>query len=440
MSWRSIYDALYALKMEIKTRINNLIHSKTVRNGGLFSAFSFFNKGIGFVLLILLAKYIQPSEYGELSLFNTLVSLLGYFVGLSTAGYLDVSFFKEKREDFKKDFTSICVITLLVSSFICLIFVAFHAYLSSWLKLDVRFIFLGLAVAVMSVFINLNLSYLRVTEKISKYGLLSCGYAILNFILSLYLVIHEGLNWLGRVYAQFFCEVSFFSIAIIFFLKLRLFSISLEWERYKKILIWGIPLIPHQMSVWLRQGCDQYIINSFYTTADVGVFSFALNLTNVIIILGMAFNSTNSVTLFQTLSLDIPNAVKKQKLKKQEKAILFLYIFFTIAIIVGAFLLVPVVLPKYASCLSYFLILSFYGFIQCLYFLVCNYLYYYNETKSLMMITFLCSLLHLALSFIFTRFSLYLTCSIYIISFSLIFFLVWKKSRMLIKANLSDEE
>ena len=66
--------------MEIKTRINNLIHSKTVRNGGLFSAFSFFNKGIGFVLLILLAKYIQPSEYGELSLFNTLVSLLGYFV------------------------------------------------------------------------------------------------------------------------------------------------------------------------------------------------------------------------------------------------------------------------------------------------------------------------------------------------------------------------
>lgn len=422
--------------MDYKARINALIHSKTVRNGGLFSAYSFFNKGVGFVLLILLAKYIQPSQYGELSLFNTLVSLLGYFVGLSTAGYLDISFFKEKREDFKKDFTSICIITLVVSLFICLVFVALQTYLIQWLKLESRFLFLGLAVAVMSVFINLNLSYWRVTEKISKYGLISCGYALFNFALSLYLVIYEDLNWHGRVYAQVICEVSFFSIAIFTFVKYKLFSSSTDWSRYKRILLWGMPLIPHQMSVWLRQGCDQYIINAFYTTADVGLFSFALNLTNVIIILGTAFNSTNSVTMFQTLSSDADSLTKIAKLRRQERAILLIYLFFTVVIILGAFIFVPVLLPKYVACLPYFLILSFYGLIQCLYFLVCNYLFYYNETKSLMWITFLCSLVHLALSFIFTRFSLYLTCSIYIVSFSLIFFLVWKKSRNLIKEIL----
>ena len=58
-------------------RFHSLIHNKTVRNGGLFAIFSFFNRGISFVLLTILARYISPADYGELSLFNTLITLLG---------------------------------------------------------------------------------------------------------------------------------------------------------------------------------------------------------------------------------------------------------------------------------------------------------------------------------------------------------------------------
>ncbi len=422
--------------MGIKELTNKAIHNRTLRNGGLFSLFSFTNRGISFVLLILLAKFIQPEQYGELSLYSTFVEFLGYFVGLSTAGYMSVSFFKESQEQFNKDFSAIFIITLVMSSVICIILLLFRYQFSAWLKLDIGFIFLGVATAFMTTIFQLNLDYLRIKEKVSKYGILSCGYAILNFILSLYLVINRDLNWHGRAYAQSLSAFLLFLIAIVCFSQRKMFSFTKTWERYKKILIWGIPLIPHLISNWVRQGLDRYIIDASYTTTDVGIFSFALNLSGIIGMVGMAFNATNSVNIYQVLSSEISNSEKILKLKKTEKMIFWIYAFSAILVVIGGSILVPLVLPKYSSAIPYMIILSVYQFIICLYYLVCNYLFYYNATKQLMLITVTSSVLHLILSVIFTQYSLFITASIYIISFSYVLFLVYLKSRYLIKENL----
>ena len=84
--------------------VQKICHNKLLRNGSLFSLYSFLQSGISFILLIVLAKFISPADYGSMSLFNTASTLFGYFVGLNTAGYLSVSFFANKqKEEFKKD-------------------------------------------------------------------------------------------------------------------------------------------------------------------------------------------------------------------------------------------------------------------------------------------------------------------------------------------------
>ena len=422
--------------MNIKELTNKAIHNKTIRNGGLFSVFSFTNRGIGFVLLILLAKFIQPEQYGELSLYSTYVELLGYFVGLSTAGYMSVSFFKETKDNFNKDFSAIFIITVVMSSILCMILLLFRNQLSVWLKIDVGFLFLGLTTAFMITILQLNLDYLRIKEKVSTYGILSCGYAIFNFVFSLFLVVNINFNWHGRVYAQTLSAFLLFFMAIVCFLRRKMFSFTKNWERYKKILIWGIPLIPHLISNWVRQGLDRYIIDATHTTADVGIFSFALTLSGIIGMVGMAFNATNSVNIYQILSSKIDNREKILKLKKAERMIMGIYAVSAILVVIGGALLVPIVLPKYSSAIPYMLILSVYQFIICLYYLVCNYLFYYNATRQLMLITVTSSVLHLILSVIFTRYSLFITASIYIFSFSYVLFFVHRKSRKLIKENL----
>ena len=68
--------------------LNCLLGNKLLLKGALFSFFSFFNQGASFLLLIILANYIAPSDYGTLSLFNTIIFFWGFVVSLSTHGYI----------------------------------------------------------------------------------------------------------------------------------------------------------------------------------------------------------------------------------------------------------------------------------------------------------------------------------------------------------------
>ena len=101
--------------------ISPLRNNKILLKGGLFSLFSFFNQGVGFLLLIILAKYIVPAEYGTLSLFNTIVTFLGFLVSLSTNGYVSVSFFRKSRDEFRQSLSIVFLITFAVASFFALV-------------------------------------------------------------------------------------------------------------------------------------------------------------------------------------------------------------------------------------------------------------------------------------------------------------------------------
>lgn len=420
-----------------KMNIANLLNNKTIKNGGLFSVFSLFTRGISFVIIMLLAKYISPNEYGELSLFNTFIMFLGYFIGLSTAGYLSVSFFKKTGDDFYKDFTAITIITALVAIILLLLFLNFSSWLSKMLQIPIPLIFIGLFISFFNIFVQLNLDYLRVQEKISWYGVLSCTFALLNFVLTLYLVINKNLNWYGRVYAQFMCEAIFFLMALMYFIKKRLFILPKKWIYYRAILFWGIPLIPHLAANWMKQGLDRYFIGGFHDMADVGLISFSFNLANIIIIIGMAFNQTNSVSIYHTLSnVNISEEEKWINLKKKERIFLSVYTILALVIAIGGTILVPIVIPQYIASIPYFWILSCFGLAQCIYFVFCNYLFYYDKTRQLMYITFGSAILHVSLSYIFTRYSLYYTCIISVISQLSVTLLVYVKGNLVLRNNL----
>lgn len=412
--------------------LNKIVSNKTVRNGILFSIYSFFNKGTSFLLLLILANYIQPKEYGELSMFNTVVMLLGYVVSLSVHSYLSVSYFQRTKEEFRKDFSAICIVTITVS-FILLLILLFDVDLwSNILKIPSDLVVFPLLLASLNVFVHMNTDLLRVQEKITQYGIFSCGFAISNMLLTLYLVIFQEQNWRGFVYAKLMCDCTFGLISLIRFYKFKLFTITTDISIYKTLLLFGLPVIPHHMANWVRQGCDRYIIDYFYDTSEVGLFSFALNIVSIITMIGTAFNATNQVNIYKILSAKFSKADKLTKLKRTERYIGFLYIGVTILIVVGATIFVPIMLPKYSKSVIYFLILSIHGLLICLYFLKCNYLFYFKRTKTLMYITFGTSILHLGLSLLLTRYSLIFTCLIYGIMYFVLLLLVNNEANKLL--------
>ena len=396
------------------SKIKKIKNNKTLINGSLFSIYSLFNQGVSFLLLILLAGYIEPAQYGKLSLFNTIVQFLGYFIAFSTQGYLSVSYFQRAKQYFSKDFSTICLISLIVTIFIFLLLCTFGNILSSLADLPEIFLWIAVIISLFQIIWSMLLDYYRILEIVGKYGLYSCAFVILNFVLSIYLVIFKEQDWEGRIYAQLICTIIFGIIAIFVFAKHSLFTLKINLADAKTILFWGIPLIPHLASIWIKQGGDRFIINHYHTIEDVGIFSFALNLASIIFMIGSAFNATNSVSIYQVLSSDYNPSEKKIALKKQTKTTMLIYILATIFVVTMVSLFIPLLLPKYSPAIPYFFILSIQGLGQCFYFLFCNYLFYYHKNKYIMYVTFGTAILHLILSLILTKYSLYYTCILYV--------------------------
>ncbi len=410
--------------------------NKSLMNGMLFSMFSFIDRGISFLLLIILARYIMPAEYGQLALFTTIVQLLDFFVALQTQGFFSISYFQHKGEQFRQDTSSISVILVTCTTLLGVVLFIFQDTLSRLFSLPTLFIWYALIASFINIYYNLFKDYLRIQEKVVRYGILSIGFALMNFVLSIFLVVNQEQGWEGRIYASVICTIVFGVLGFFVLYKSNLFAKHITWNGTKMILLWGIPLIPHTTSSWLKQGCDRLIINGTHTIEDVGVFSFALTMTSIILMIGSAFNSTNSVSIFQILSTDDPAAKKLSQLKRQTRNIGIIYTISYVLVLLFGTALVPIFLPRYSGSLPYFWILSLSGYFFCLYFLFVNYLFYYHRNKNIMMITFFTSLVHLGLSLLLTRYSLYYTAIIHVFSQLIVLLLIVRESQKVIREEV----
>lgn len=400
-------------KNSIIKKIKGITTNKTLVNGALFSIYSFVNRGFSFILLMILANFITPGEYGYLSLWGTVVMVIGYFISMSTDGYLEVSYFRDGESGITNTFSSVFFTTLITGVLFAFTLLFAGNWISARLDLPLNSLYLALVISFFTVYTNLNLNLFRIKEKVGKYGLFSCSNALLNFILSIVLVKYLGQGWLGRVNAQFLCFSLFGVIGVFLFIKGKHLCLP-DWKFWKKMLIWGVPLIPHLATNFIRQGCDRYIINEYHSIEDVGLFSFALNLATIISMIGMGFNQSNSVDIYKVLGDNsMANEAKMNRLQKQRQIIRTVYILIAVVVIIGCYFLIPSIFPKYAGCKGYIPILSIYAFFLCLYYLYTNYLFYYNKTKNIMYVTLSSAVLHLGLSLLFTRYSLYMTCVVY---------------------------
>lgn len=400
--------------------------------------FSFINRGFGFILLLILANYMPPAEYGYLGLFNTVIMVMGYFVCMQVDGYLGVSYFNDDKCGFKNTISCIYSTTLIMTALFTVILLIGGSNLSNALSLPFEMLALAIPICFLTVFVNINLDWFRLKEKVITYGCLSCGNALLNFILSIVFVKYMTMGWEGRVWAQAICFFAFGLFGFFFFIQQKQVGLP-TWTHWKKILMWGIPLIPHMATNFIKQGCDRYIINAHHSIDDVGLFTFALNLANIVIMIGIGFNQSDSVEVYKILgSKEMNGEEKRARLARRRHFFAKLYAICTLIIVGSGYFIFPLILPKYESAMNYFLILGIFGFINCLYFLYTNYLFFYGKTKLIMTATFGSSLLHLGLSLLLTRYSLYYTCIIYCISMGVMVCLIRLFAKKQIEITLKN--
>lgn len=410
--------------MDLKNNIHKIIHNQNFKHGALYTIFAFINNGIGFVLVLILAKYLVPAEYGQLNLFNTFITLFNIIIALSTTSYISVCFFQKSRETLQQVIFVTFAVTSGMLIIISLFIILFPNLTERIAGIPIIYLWLGLFICYFTVFNNVNLDIWRLEEKPLSYGIYSTSYAITNFVFSFILIVVVKLGWEGRVYAWFSLGVVYFFISLIFLIKRKYLILKKpSLKIFTETLLYALPILPHSASFWLKQGMDRYIINYFHEQAAVGYYSFAMNLAAIIGVIGTAFNSTNSVFIYKNLAIGYETV--KNTLRKQN--ILMTGVFLVISILVALFAwcLISWFLTKYTLSAQYIIPLCIGGFFQCLYLLWVNYLFYYKKTKELMYITLSTAIFQLGLSLWLTRYSIIWTAYISMSVSILIYFMVY---------------
>ncbi len=390
--------------MNIKANIVQITHSKNFRNGMLYTMFSFVNSGIGFVLLLILAKYLTPPDYGSLNLFTTFITLLNFVITLCTTSYITVSFFQKPKETVRKIILiAFCTATGMLV-IIAMVMLMFPSLVEHTVGVPIEYLWLGVMICYFGVFNSVNLDIWRLEEKPVTYGLYGVSFAVCNFILTYWLIIGMHMGWEGRVYAWFMLGALYFVVSLTFLIKRGYLVFScFSWSLVRETYIYAMPLLPHSASFWLKQGLDRYIINYFHDQTTVGYFSFAMNLAAIITIIGNAFNSTNSVYIYKKLSYGYNKA--HEVLSKQAKIMTAVFLAVSIAVGLFAFALIHYFIPRYEKSICYILPLCLGAFFQCIYLLWVNYLFYYKKTRQLMHITLSTAILQVILSLWLTPYS-----------------------------------
>jgi len=379
--------------------LKNIIKSKFFKDTTIYTISDILNKMVPFVLLPVLTRYLTPQDYGIIAMFFVFTSILGIVMTLETNTAIGVNYFKISREKLKVYIFNILLIIAVATSLTFAIIILFHTTISELLAIPVEWLFIGVVVTLLQFITTINLLLWQSEQNPIPLGIYQISQTILNLSLSLLLIIGFEMGWEGRLIAVSIASITFGISSLMFLYRRNYLKFEFSKEAIDDALKFGIPLLPHALSVWIRTGVDRIFITTFVSASATGLYTVAFQIASVITILTTAFNKAYSPYLFQKLT-DITQNDKTKLVK-------YTYLYFIALLIIagGLTLVSPILIEiflgksfqdvwRYIPWIAFGF--AFYG----MYLMVVNYILFTKKTASLSYVTMSVSLLHIVVSYI----------------------------------------
>jgi len=401
---------------------------KAISRVVLFTFIEFLNKGIPFLLLPILSRYLTPEDYGVIATFIVFTSFFAIFIGLSGHGAVDANYFRLAKKRLAKYISNVVFVLLLSFSIILILILFLHHNIEDQFGIPFVWQLVALLVALSQFVTLINLTLWVIEKKPINYGVYQTSQTLLFATLSISAVVALEMSWFGHLAGLAIAASGFGLISIFFLHKRGYLKLKLRKLYIKDFLMFGIPLVPHQLGGWLRTQGDKLLIVSFIGGAATGIFSMGQQLALVMLILITSFNKALYPTLYQILSAQ-PDIKKKNEVVKKSYQLAF---GITLVGVTG-FVLTPFVYPYFlgenfqtASLVTQLIIVA--TVFEAFYYLVVNYIFYAKQTRTLAKITFPVALLHILFCYVLIailKFDYHAIAYSMILSSFIQFLLVW---------------
>ena len=227
----------------------------------------------GIILLPILTKNIPIEDYGIWAQISVTIGLIPAVVMLGLP-FTMVRFLAaaKKREEIQEGFYSIAFIVLFTSAIASLLLFLFSEPIAAGLFDNNLTIARILPLIVFIACLNgLFLNFFRTFQQIKRYSIFSFMQTYLNLALVAYFVL-SGYGILGAVFGLLISSAFVFLIMV--FLVILEIGIKIpKFTHIREYVAFGLPTVPSNLSSWVVNSSDRYVIGIFLGTAFVGYYS-----------------------------------------------------------------------------------------------------------------------------------------------------------------------
>ncbi|EOG9703664.1 oligosaccharide flippase family protein [Acinetobacter baumannii] len=366
-----------------------------------------FAKSLPFLMLPYLTRKLGPDGFGELSYYLTMLSLFGIFVGLSQDGAVTRYFYFYGKKALN---------TVVKAGYLFNIAISILLLLSCWWFKAEIMAYVVLATMFQS-FVNVQLALRQCQKQPLKYITIQVILSLTNVLFTVAALEYLSQDLVAyRILAIVIANMTTFLIASLVLGDLFRDDYRFTWQRLRLglfyIFSFGLPLILHQSSFFIKGQLDRIFIYQQYSKVELGIYSAGVQIAAVLPIVLMALNKAIVPYYYQGLK---DNSLSISKIKKYTLFSLPLSI---LPAVVGWLLPEQVYLwflgPSYIGS-KYYVVMYLIGFGANLpYLILVNYFFFYAKNKTISTISLISSLIYLL--------SLWILCSIDVslIPFSLI--------------------
>lgn len=390
--------------------------SKKLGHAFLYLFGELVSKGVPFALLPYLTRKLGTEGFGELSYYLSIVAAIMIFISLSQEA-ATLSYYYKKGKN--------ALPYLIVSGF--LINLVMSLLVSYVLYFFINNTFIIILLASLSVIYSFYLAVLQAQQKVRQYIFvqISCALfiALFTFVFLEYNISDFVNKRLESLILAYFLVSSPFiifllkSIRKIDVRKVRLYSVY--------ILIYGIPLILHQLGIYVKGQLDRIFIYQQYSKSELGIYSAGVQVAALLPVVLMAVNKAIIPYYYQSLrekNLTIHD-IKKYTLYSLPLCLIPAIL----AWCIPEKLFLWFLGQDYANS-KYYIVMYLLGFGLTLpYLLLVNYFFYHGKNLVISKITLTASLCYLGLLWLFSIRDITLVPYALILSNILLIGILWKR-------------
>ncbi len=300
---------MYLFKDRIKGYLQHPIFKRTA----IYTITDGITKSISFIVLPIVSYFIIPSELGIAANFDVLQNIVILLAGQVVVNSLPYFYYERTKEEVAILVSNLLFQVLLLNMIFAIIIVFCTNIIDGYLHIGLSLQLLTVLSSICMLANSVNFILYRMEDNPINFAKLQIGQVIVYVGLLIILVVGYEQQAFGKILSHVVAMfiMSFIHLSLLYKRGYLLFKVDLNIQ--KTLMKFGIPLLPHSLSFWIKGGMDKVILTTYCGLSVNGLYSMALSFGAVYALFNTSFNNVYVPELQKRLSKMTPENEYEEK-------------------------------------------------------------------------------------------------------------------------------